>query len=414
MSKFNWWMRACGAFLLWATAVVALPAQTLTTLHSFDYTDGYHPLAGLVQATNGNLYGTTPAGGANGYGTIFTITRGGTLTTLYNFCPQPQNGCTDGAQPAPGLIQSPNGNFYGTTSQGGATDAAFGTVFKITPGGNLTTLYSFCSQRHCKDGAEPLAGLVQGTNGDFYGTTNLGGAIGHGTVFKITPSGKLTTLHSFDGTDGYGSYANMIQGTDGNFYGATVEGGTHDNCWDFMGEGCGTVFKITPSGELTTIYSFCSQYNQNVCTDGAHPSGLVQGTDGTFHGVTGIGGANGYGTVFQITSSSMLTNIYSFCPQSGCADGSYPSAELVQATDGNFYGVTAHGGANNSCSLGCGTIFKITPGGKLTTLFIFDGADGATPSSGLIQGTNGKFYGTTQDGGAINDGTVYRLSLGLK
>ena len=171
--------------------VLSLSAQTLTTLHSFDSTDGAFILTGLVQATDGNLYGTAYEGGTNcapdGCGTIFKITPGGTLTTLHSFCAQ--SNCTDGEYPEAGLIQATNGNFYGTTYQGGANCApdGCGTIFKITPSGTLTTVYSFCSQSGCSDGYYPEAGLIQASNGDFYGTTTSGGAGGGGTVFKITP-----------------------------------------------------------------------------------------------------------------------------------------------------------------------------------------------------------------------------------
>src|ERR1039457_3341095 len=188
LSKLNWATRACAVLVLCATTAIALPAQTLTTLFSFDGTHGQQPAGTLVQATNGDLYGTTYAGGANnGGGTVFKITPGGTLTTLYSFCSQ--TNCTDGAYPSAGLVQAANGDLYGTTSGGWAGGAnSDGTVFKITPGGTLTTLYNFCSQTNCADGVGPEAGLVQAANGNLYGTT-YGGANSYGTVFKITPSG---------------------------------------------------------------------------------------------------------------------------------------------------------------------------------------------------------------------------------
>jgi uncharacterized repeat protein (TIGR03803 family) len=180
MSKLNWGMRACGIFLLWTAAAVALPAQTFTTLHSFDGTDGSNPEAGLVQGTDGNFYGTTLYGGAS------SITTTGTLTTLHSF-----DG-PDGSNPEAGLVQRADGNFYGTTYAGGATGACpvpqgCGTVFKITPHGTLTTLYNFCSQSNCTDGDSPTAGLILAANGNFYGTTAAGGANGNGTVFRINP-----------------------------------------------------------------------------------------------------------------------------------------------------------------------------------------------------------------------------------
>src|ERR1022692_4760455 len=220
LGKLNWGKRACAVLALCATTAIALPAQTLTTLYSFcsqsGCPDGANPTAGLVQATNGDLYGTTTAGGSgiNNGGTVFRITPGGTLTTLYRFCAQ--SGCPDGDGPVAGLVQAANGGLYGTTYFGGTNGQ--GTGFKITQGGTLTTLYSFCSQTHCTDGTEPQAGLVQAANGDLYGTTDGGGANGgYGTVFKITPGGTLTTLYSFNGTDGDQPYAGLVQAADGDF-----------------------------------------------------------------------------------------------------------------------------------------------------------------------------------------------------
>jgi uncharacterized repeat protein (TIGR03803 family) len=345
MGKLNWGKRAYGVLLLCVATAIASPAQTFKTLHSFDGTDGCCTHAGLVQATNGNLYGTTDApskaGSGATRGTVFEITPSGSLTTLYDFCSQ--SGCTDGSLPYAGLVQATNGNLYGTTSSGGAN--GYGTVFKISPSGTLTTLYSFCSTSGCTDGESPYAGLVQATNGNLYGTTSYGGANNLGTVFRITPSGNLTTLHSFDGnTDGSYPYAGLVQATNGNLYGTTNSYGAH---------GDGTVFKISLSGTLTTLYSFCSK--------------------------------------------------------SGCTDGESPYGGLVQATDGNFYGTTSSGGAN----VYYGTVFKITPSGTLTTLHSFDSSDGANPYAGLVQATNGNFYGTTSSGGANYDGTVFSLSVRL-
>jgi len=394
---------------------------TLTTLYSFcpdlllgNCTDGFEPASGLLQATDGNFYGTTPDGGAYGiYGTIFKITPSGTLTTLYSFCSQ--SGCADGFEPVAGLIQGTDGNFYGTTLGGGAAYPGYGSIFLMTPSGAMTTLYSFCQAYNgtCPDGANPYAGMVQGTDGNFYGTTSQGGANPSpgGTVFKVTPGGMLTTLYSFCSqsgcTDGRQPMAGLVQATDGNFYGTTQFGGVN---------GYGTVFQITPSGTLTTLYSFCSQSG---CTDGRQPlAGLVQAANADFYGTTGFGGANGDGTIFTITASGTLTTLYGFCSQSGCADGGFPQAGLVQAANGDLYGTTSHGGANFNSQYYVGTVFKITLSGNLTTLYSFcslaDCADGASPSAPLIQGADGSLYGTTTWGGANNygtdfDGTVFVL-----
>jgi uncharacterized repeat protein (TIGR03803 family) len=387
VEKFSIRKTVCIVLVLCAVTAIASPAQTFTTLHNFAAypTDGANPIAGLVQATDGNFYGTAWQGGTNYAGTVFKITPTGTLTTLYNFCSQPS--CTDGSQPSAAMVQGSDGNFYGTTSGGGA-NGNLGTVFKITPGGSLTTLYSFGSQPN--DGYDPYAGLVQGTDGNFYGTTVYGGMI-YGTVFKVTPLGALTTLHAFDGTDGADPYAGLVQGTDGNFYGTTLGGGANSN---------GTVFKITPAGALTTLHRF------NYLDDGADPlAGLVQATDGNFYGTTSQGGANYAGTVFKVTPVGTLTTLHVFGGSDGVA---VPYAGLVLSTDGNFYGTTVGGGANHD-----GTVFKVTPVGTLTTLHSFDGTDGESPHAGLVQGTDGNFYGTTYGGGANGYGTVFSLSVGL-
>ncbi len=367
--------------------------EALTNVLNFDGANGAFPqFTSLIQGTNGNLYGTAYGGGTFDQGNVFQLTPAGTLTTLYTFCSQ--TNCTDGAEPFAGLVQATNGNFYGTTSVGGAIGA--GTVFEITSAGQLTTLYSFCSQAGCADGNYSQAPLVQASNGNLYGTTAAGGAGGVGTVFDITPAGQLTTLYSFCSqtscTDGAYPYAGLVQATNGNLYGTTLEGGAN---------GAGTVFEITPAGQLTTVYSFCSQSG---CTDGLEPyAGLIQGANGNLYGTTFLGGTNGLGTVFEITPAGQLTTLYSFCSQPGCTDGAEPTAGLVQAS-GNFYGTTEVLGPN-----GWGTVFEITPAGQLTTLYGFGLTDGAYPEGGLVLANNGNLYGMTDFGGNRLGGTIFSL-----
>lgn len=366
---------------------IAPPAQALRTIYEFNGTGGFNSYSALVQATDGNLYGTTYSGGTYGWGTVFRITPSGALTTLYSFCAQPN--CVDDANSYASLIQATDGNFYGTTFDGGPRDQ--GTVFKITPNGVLTTLYNFCSQSGCVDGTMPYAGLVQGTNGNFYGVT-VGGS--WGTIFELTPSGTITILHSFDQIDGQAPEGGLVQATDGNFYGTTTIAGDY--------KGGGTVFRITPDGTLTTLYIFCLESG---CLDGDYPmAGLVQAANGDLYGTTTYGGVNSnYGTVLKITLGGVLTTLHSF----NNTDGANPAAALVRGTDGNLYGTTQAGG-----TLGYGTVFRITPAGVLTTLHSFDSADGAYPVASLMQDTNGNFYGTTLHG-AIGYGTVFSLSVGL-
>jgi len=414
--KLNCRRRACAVLILCAATPLALHGQMFTSLHSFDGGDGELPFSGLVQATDGDFYGTTYAGGAFNGGTVFRMTPSGSLTTLYNFCAQ--SGCTDGQYPNGTLVQDTDGNLYGTTLAGG-TDCvppnACGTVFKITLSGVQTTLYDFCAQTNCTDGSIPNGGLVQAANGDFYGTTYDGGinvgsdGFGAGTVFKISPTGSLTTLYNFcsqaNCADGEYPQAGLIQATNGDFYGVTSGATRH----------YGSVFRITPDGTFTALHYFCAQSG---CPDGANPyGGLVQAASGDLYGTTVAGGANNFGTVFRIAPSGTLTTLYSFCSQSGCPDGTQPVAALVQATDGNFYGTTEFGGANCVQDFGCGTLFKITAVGILTTLHNFCAqngcTDGSSPEAPLIQATNGDFYGAAAAGGVDNDGTVFKLSAGL-
>lgn len=232
------------------------------------------------------------------------------------------------------------------------------------------------------------------------------GATGCGTIFKITPQGSMTTLHQFCATDcedGQNPYDALIQAADGDFYGTNYYSGNSSspNC----PYGCGVVFKINSAGTLRTVYSFCSQTN---CADGQYSTAaLVQGTDGNFYGTTFQGGVNGQGIAFKLTPEGVLTILYSFCSQQKCADGSSPNAGLIQATDGNFYGTTSSGG------YGYGTAFQITPAGVLTTIHRFNNTDGNDPYAGLVQRTDGVLYGETEFGGTSGYGTVYRLALGL-
>ena len=391
-----------------APVAIRASAQTFTTLASFDASSGESPGSmSLVQGFDGSFYGTTQLGGAHNSGTVFKVTSGGMLTALHSFV------MTDGFEPSGGLVQAINGNFYGTAASGGNSGCAdgegCGTIFRMTPGGRLTTLYSFCSQPNCTDGSAPEGGLVQATDGSFYGTTLKGGSSNQGTVFKVAGD-TLTTLHDFctqtNCPDGWDPVAGLVQATDGNFYGTTLYGGATG--------GVGTVFKITSSGTLKTLYTFCSQ---NGCIDGVEPNGrLVQAADGNFYGTTQYSGGPsncnlgnmGCGSVFKLTRVGSFEKSYLF----DGPHGAFPYAGLVQATDGNFYGMTESGGANTA-----GTIFKVTPGGALTTLYNFcaetNCPDGFDPYGGLVQGTDGNLYGTTNYGGANGFGTVFSLSLGL-
>jgi uncharacterized repeat protein (TIGR03803 family) len=276
MRQFGLSKTICMVSALCAAMAIVSPAQTFKTLASFDGANGATPYAGLVQATDGNFWGTTYSGGAN------------------------STDCASGC----------------------------GTAFKITPKGKLITVYSFCSQTNCTDGSQPYAGLVQATDGNFYGTTTVANYGYPGTVFKLTPTGTLTTLHNFclqPCSDGTNPRTALVQASDGNFFGTTYNGG---DCND------GVVFEITPAAVETPLYSFCS-------AEGSGASALFQGSGGEFFGTSQNYGLNNAGTAFKITSGGALTLLYNFCSQPDCADGSQPLAGVVQATDGNFYGTTA-------------------------------------------------------------------------
>jgi uncharacterized repeat protein (TIGR03803 family) len=396
-------------------------AQTLNTLHTFcsegsfpSCPDGAIPTGVLLQSADGNFYGTTAGGGPTASGLIFKITPAGELTPLYNFCPAGFPDCPDGYNPSTGLIAGADGNFYGATEGPDATTNV-GVVFRVTPEGDLTTLYSFCPAGglSCPDGRAP-AGIVQGTDGKFYGTTPRGGneacgGDGCGTVFKLSRTGHLTTLHTFcskvNCADGATPQAALILGSDGKFYGTTTYGGstgTNGQCPN----GCGTIFSITSTGHLTILHNFCSQ--PPGCPDGLFPvAGLVEGIDGNFYGTTSS-------TIFKITPDGQLTTLY----QSDITHGYGFFGTLMQGKDGNFYGVAASGGLRGGCNgSGCGMIFNTTPNGIFTPLYNFcsqaECADGATPLFGLVQGVDGRFYGSTNWGGTAGRGTLFSFGMGL-
>jgi uncharacterized repeat protein (TIGR03803 family) len=342
--------------------------------------DGSDPAAGLIQASDGNLYGTTYLGGTNGAGAIFQMSTNGSFTALYSF-----TGGNDGANPSAGLVQAGDGFLYGTANSGGIKGN--GTIFQMSTDGVLTPLYSFTNG---SDGANPNAGLIQGTDGYLYGTAGSGGSNGFGTIFQISTNGAFTPLYSFtNGIDGGNPFASLIQAGDGFLYGTTWDGGSN---------GYGTVFQISTNGVFNALYSFTGG------SDGAYPNAsLIQASDTNLYGTTEYGGTNGYGAVFQISTSGALTSLHSFA---GGNEGGFPAARLIQASGGYLFGTTTAGGTN-----GNGTVFLIkTNGGHFRTLCLFTGGfDGANPNAGLMQASNGFFYGTASGGGMGGNGTVFVL-----
>jgi uncharacterized repeat protein (TIGR03803 family) len=360
--------------------IVTASGVTLQTLYSFtNNTFGCLPYGGLVQASDGNFYGAAGAGGANGDGTLYRMKTNGTVSVLYTFTDS-----SDGGSPTAALIQATNGQLYGTATSGGNNGS--GVVFHMATNGASRTAYSLTSSNN---GSYPADALLQGRDGNFYGTAEQGGAYGDGTIFKLTPGGVLTDLASLNLEDGSNPFAPLVQAADGNFFGVARRGGTNG--------GWGTIFEITPIGTLNSVFSF--DY-----TNGANPiAGLTQDPQGNLYGTTYDGGAYSGGTLFELGADGQFISLYSF---TGGLDGSNCFAGLLLAIDGNFYGATENGGA-----YGVGTVFRLSPGGDLTTLVQFDGFQGANPEAAPTQGTDGNLYGTTLNGGTGTFGTIYRISL---
>ena len=391
-----------------ATAVSSL-AQTFHTLTTFNETNGAVP-GPVIQGLDGNFHGTTLLGGSNGNnntgGTIFSMTPTGELSVVYNFCAL--TNCADGEGPDTTLLQGANGSYFGVTEEGGSISCfesnGCGTVFEFTNAGNLVTLHSFCALPNCTDGYVPGAPLVA-ANGIFYSAAGLSGG-GDGFLYKITPNGNFSILYTFcsqtnctDGVDPGG----IIRGANGNFYGTTAAGGTTN---------FGTIFEITPAGKLTTLYNFTA------CSD-SNPTSVMQASNGNFYGTT-AGTFPCPGEVFELTSAGKFTVLHTFCLHCSpaLARGAGP---LIEASDGNLYGMTGLGGTNKN-----GGIFKLTLSGKLTTYLSFSScdvhtscSDGTLPNGSLLPGTDGNFYGAMGGGGLIGCralygcGTVFSVTTGL-
>jgi uncharacterized repeat protein (TIGR03803 family) len=394
---------------LLVAAVLPAHAQTETVLHSFSGTpnDGTNPFATPV-FDGRNLYGTTYGGGAYGYGTVFKLEPSGTETIVHSF---DLNGA-DGYYPLASLVLGEKGILYGTTELGGAYGQ--GTVFEVTPTKNGSTeaiLHSF--DQNGTDGAEPFGSLIFDKERNLYGTTYSGGDYGDGTVFELAPSGTETILHSFDfnGSDGYYPDASLVLDGKGNLYGTTTYGGPYGCAED----GCGTVFELTPSGEETILHSFGDS------GDGSSPYGRLVRNKGNLYGTTTEGGAyTYYGTVFELTLSHgkwTETILHSF--ESNGTDGVGPAADLVFDKNGNLYGTTNGGGAYNY-----GTVFELSPpsgsSSSWTEMILWsfgNGTDGRYPEGGLVFDTEGNLYGVTGYGGAYGRsgggrgyGTVFKVT----
>jgi uncharacterized repeat protein (TIGR03803 family) len=353
-------------------------------IYSFIGPDGGQPSAALVQGPDGSFYGTTEYGGAYGYGTVFKMSPSGQLNTLASF------NQTNGSYPRASLVFGADGNLYGTTSAGG-TNQYYGSVFRITTNGILTSLASFDYTL----GDYPQSALVQAADGAFYGTTTDGGSYYEGTVFKVTTNGELSTVFTFSPLTGYYPESGLVQGPDDSLYGTTEEGGGTNSY--------GTIYRLTTNGQFSTLVSFNN-------TNGSYPlAPLIFGADGNLYGTTS-NGTNYYGTIFRVTTNGTLTTLVAFTYNMG----GNPQGGLIQGADGYFYGTTAYGGYN-----GQGTVFRMASNGAITNFFSFSGSNGVAPMAGVVQGSDGNLYGTAQNGGLaiINglsysgDGVVFRVVL---
>jgi uncharacterized repeat protein (TIGR03803 family) len=369
--------------LAFSLMLVSSASAQVTLLYSFGThaDDPAHPNypGFIVQGRDGNLYSTSHDGGTDNAGTVFKITPAGQVSVLYSF-----DGVT-GAFPSSGLTLGTDGNFYGTTFENGPSN--YGTVFKITTNGKLTVLHAFDGS----DGAGPWGAPVEGTDGAFYGTTEGGGSADCGTVYRVTAGGTFKTLYNFDGTSGCQPLAPLVLGNDGKFYGTTLQGGNNP--------ALGAIFKITPAGAITLLHSF----------DGTHGfspyAPLMQASDGNFYGTT-FNGGNNEGVVFEISPAGIFTDLHDF---NLSQDGGGPFSALVEGTNGLLYGTTTSGGAFN-----VGTIYSIPLGSESpSALYSFDGTSGTAPGAPLTQHTNGSFYGDAAWGGRDNLGTLYSLNVGL-
>jgi uncharacterized repeat protein (TIGR03803 family) len=394
----------CASGLLLLTAAgVASAAPSETVLYSFcanhNCTDGSDPAAAPIIGKDGMLYGTTHYGGANGGGTVFAVDpqKNNAETVLWSF----PGRTDDGANPSTSLVEDKKQNLFGTTPYGGAHDGA-GTVFEISKADVETVIYNFCSLQNCADGEEPMANLVLDSKGNMYGTTIYGGEWGYGTVFKVTPKGAESVLYSFcpktDCYDGAHPASGLVADKNGNLYGTTPNGGAN---------GDGVIFEIASNGSESTLYSFCSQQN---CADGDTPeAGLTMDASGNLYGTTYYGGADGDGTLFEYSAAGKESILYSFCSDFECPDGASPDAGLAIDKTGNLYGTTYFGGEHGDGAAFEYTPKSKKESVLYSFCSVNNCADGNNPIAGLAVNKSGNVFGTTPGGGLYEDGTLFEI-----
>ncbi len=388
------WLISLPASLAHAKSL-ALPGIKLDLLASFDDANktayGQQIFDPPVFGPDGNLYGTAFSGGSNGLGVVFKVTPSGTETTLYTFTTN--NAAPNGKNPSSALVFGPDGALYGVASSGGSTNAD-GTIFKVTTNGVFTLLYTFGLVTNdagfSADGSTPFGGLTLGRDGMFYGITSAGGISNAGTVFQFSTNSGLTTLHSFTGDDGNApEEAPLVEGADGVFYGTTIKGGTNN---------LGTIFSITSSGNFTNLYQFSG-------IDGNAPyNGLAIGADGSLYGTT-IQGGNGSGTIFRLTPDGVITNLFQF----NGVNGQSPQSGVLIGPNNVLFGTTDTGTTTTNQF---GTVFLLATNGQLTTLYSFSSNDdGARPASPVIRDAAGNLYSSTVNGGKHGQfGTIFKLT----
>lgn len=414
------------ALLLISLATVHTFAASKTGLVlSFNGVNGKGPSQQLTLDSSGNLYGTTPNGGAHGQGVVFKLSNSGngwTQTKLYSFCATAS--CADGKNPQSSLQLDSDGNLYGTTYYGGVNNG--GTVFELSPSSSgawtESVLYSFCPASGCADGEFPDS-LTRDAAGNFVGTTYYGGenpcsiGLGCGVIFELSPasggSWKESVLHAFTGANGDGNQPNAVSlATHGNLFGTTYFGGANAG---------GAAFELSSGGDGTwtesTLYSFCAQTS---CADGASPTaGLVSDAKGNLYGTTSLGGQassnmpSGNGVVFELSNTSGTWSESVLLAFDG-TNGAQPLAGLTLDAAGNLYGDTSMGGLIGSNESNFGVIFELspTPGGSWqeNILHTFAGGPwGSEPTATLLLAPSGPIFGTTSEGGAAKDGLVFSL-----